>query len=249
MATPHVAGTIALMLQYAPHLRAIDVPEILRKTARLDSFTGLLSTPSTTWGFGKLDARTATGLFRQTWVINGIPSTIVVPLQVNGTSISVPGGSWTDFYFAKSSTFNVTFARQIQAAQDTRYEYQTEHLVGTVDPVFSVSYSAQYLLTVNSPFGPTSGTGWYSANSNATVSAPETVPAPGILGYLGDEHVLAYWVTNNGGTVSNTIPMDGPKSVTAVYTQEVPGRTFLEVMIASIVLILAAILFARKKLS
>jgi subtilisin family serine protease len=250
MATPNVAGTIALILQYAPNLSAIDVPEILRQTARLDSFTGLISSGSETWGFGKVDARTATGLFRQTLVINGIPSTISVPLQVNGTStVSVPGGSWTDFYFAKGSMFNVSFARHIQKTPDTRYEFQAESFVGSVDRVFSVNYTAQYLLTVNSPFGIASGTGWYNANTNATVNAPETVPVSGIPGSLGAEYVLAYWVTNNGAKVPNTVLVNGPESVKAVYVLTISERAFFELLIGSIIVVLAAVIFARKKLS
>jgi subtilisin family serine protease len=250
MATPNVAGTIALMLQYAPNLNAIYVLEILRQTARLDSFTGLILSGSGTWGFGKVDARTATGLLRQTFVINGMPSTISVPLQVNGTrTVNVLGGSWTDFYFAKGSMFNVSFARRIQEAPDTRYEFRAETLSGSVNLVFSVNYTAQYLLTVNSPFGVTSGTGWYDANSNATVNAPETAPAQGLPGSLGAEYVLAYWVTNDGTKVSNPVLVNGPESVTAVYTLAISDRTFFEVLIGSIVVVLAAVIFARKKLS
>jgi subtilisin family serine protease len=250
MATPHVAGTIALMLQYSPNLPAIDVPEILRQTARLDSFTGLILSGSWTWGFGKVDARTATGLFRQTYVINGIPSTTSVPLQVNGTrNVSVPGGSWTDFYFAKGSMFNVSFTRHIQGAPGTRYEFQAESFVGSVNRVFSVNYTAQYLLTANAPFGVASGTGWYDANSNATVNAPETVPASGIPGSLGAEYVLAYWVTNNGAKVSNRVLVNGPESITAVYTLTLSERAFFVVLIGSMIVVLAAVIFARKRLS
>jgi subtilisin family serine protease len=250
MATPHVAGTIALMLQYAPNLSAIDIPGILRRTARLDSFTGLILSGSRAWGFGKVDARTATGLFRQTFVINGIPSTISVPLQVNGTKTeTVPGGSWTDFYFAKGSTLNVSFARHIQQAPDTRYEFQVESSVGSANRVFSVNYTAQYLLTANAPFGVASGTGWYDANTNATVTAPETVAAPGIPGSLGAEYVLAYWVTNDGTKVSNTVLMNNPESLTAVYALTISEQTLFAVLTGALVFVLVAVLFARKRLS
>jgi subtilisin family serine protease len=142
MATPNVAGTIALMLQYAPNLSATDVPEILRQTARLDSFTGLVLTGSGTWGFGKVDARTATGLLRQTFVIKGVPSTISVPLQVNGTeTLNVKGGSWTDFYFAKGTAFHVSFDRQVKATSNTWYELQGENVTGTTNPAFTLNYT------------------------------------------------------------------------------------------------------------
>ena len=141
MAAPHVAGTIALMLQYDPGLSAIDIPRILRETARLDAFTGLLLQGSGTWGFGKMDARTATGLTRQTIVIYGVPATLGVPLYVNGSRIViVRGGSWTDFYFPKGGRFVVSFDRQVQATSDTSYELLYENITSTANPVFILHY-------------------------------------------------------------------------------------------------------------
>jgi subtilisin family serine protease len=54
---PIVVGAVALMLQMNPDLTAQQVREILRDTARDDSFTG--STPNADWGFGKLDVLAA----------------------------------------------------------------------------------------------------------------------------------------------------------------------------------------------
>jgi hypothetical protein len=250
MATPHVVGIIALMLQYEPNLPAIEIPQILRETARLDSFTGLIAMGSGVWGFGKADARTATGLFRDTVVINGIPPTVNATLDLNRTrTVDVPGESWTDFYFAKNTTFTIAPIRQVQATSDTRYEFENEDSVGTHITVLLLNYRAQFLLTVNAPFGPVNGAGWYDANSVATINAPETVLAPGIAGCLGVHYVLSYLLADNGTKVSNTVLMNGPQSVTATYTLEVPERTMLSVLIVAIVFDLAAILFARKKLS
>jgi len=243
-------GTIALMLQYEPNLSALDIPQILRQTARMDEFTGFLTNGSAAWGFGKVDARTATGLYRQTIWVTGVPSTSGVPLYVNRTrTISVLGGSWTDFYFSKGSLFNVTFSHLIQAGPDIRYVLQSEDFDGKLDPVVAVSYETQYLLTASSPYGPVTGTGWYDANTNATLGAPEAVPARGVLGYVGAEYVLSYWLTSNGATSSNTILMNGPTSVTAVYTTSVAESTFVELLIGSVVLVLAAVVLARKKLT
>ena len=250
MATPHVAGTIALMLQYSPNLPAIDVLQILRSTARMDAFTGLLVTGSSIWGFGKLDARTAMGLSRRTIVVNGVPSTIGVPLSINRTSTTiVTGDSWTDFYFAKGSYVNITIPQLIQASPNTRYELQTDNIVGTLDPVIQAKYATQYLLTINSPIEPTSGGGWYNANTNATLVAPETAPAPGIPGYLGAQYVLAYWLTSDGTTTANTLPINGPESATAVYTMAIPGLTLTELIVGSIILVLAIVIVARKSLT
>ena len=251
MATPHVAGTIALMLQYNPNLRAIDIPQILRQTARLDEFTGLDLSGSATWGFGKLDARTATGFLRQTVVIAGVPSYVSIPLRTNGTATEVMGSSWTNFYHLKGSVFSVSFGPQIQATPDTRYVLnQPPPAPESANPLLIANYTTQYLLTPNTPFGPTTGAGWYNENANATIGAPTFVPAPGIAGYLGEEYILAYWAVSGGGTLaSNVVSMNGPTTITAVYTLTLVEPTFIEVLLTSIVAVAAVMLIARKKLS
>ena len=59
MASPHVAGTVALILQNNPTYSMREVLTALTATARTDGFTG--STPNATWGVGKLDAGAASG--------------------------------------------------------------------------------------------------------------------------------------------------------------------------------------------
>ena len=53
-AAPIVTGIIALMLEVAPSLDALEVKRILQETARSDEFTG--PTPNPLWGYGKVDA-------------------------------------------------------------------------------------------------------------------------------------------------------------------------------------------------
>ena len=57
MATPHVAGVIALMLEKKPNLTATEIKTILAQTARHDAFTG--SGWNKEFGNGKIDAKAA----------------------------------------------------------------------------------------------------------------------------------------------------------------------------------------------
>ena len=75
-------------------------------------------------------------------------------------------------------------------------------------------YKTQYLLTVKTQFGSTTGSGWYDANSNTTIALNPTTNdlAPGVratfTGWSGDIN-----------TQSNTaqLTMNGPKTVNANF--------------------------------
>jgi len=53
MASPHVAGICALLLQANPNSNAIQIRDFLTSTANVDSYTG--SVPNYIWGYGKAD--------------------------------------------------------------------------------------------------------------------------------------------------------------------------------------------------
>jgi len=78
MATPHVAGTLALMLEADPNLSLREVLHRLRGTAIVDPFTG--NVPNNVWGFGKLDS------------LEGV-DTLSLPLPRYTKSVSLKVGS------------------------------------------------------------------------------------------------------------------------------------------------------------
>jgi subtilisin family serine protease len=57
MASPHVAGAVALMLERNPNLTQAEIRDCLINNARSDAFTGTV--PNDDWGAGKLDAQAA----------------------------------------------------------------------------------------------------------------------------------------------------------------------------------------------
>jgi subtilisin family serine protease len=250
MATPHVAGAIALMLQYDPHLQAIDIPGILTRTARFDADTGVFTNGSPVWGFGKLDARTATGFFRLILVTSGIPSSITVPVQVDGKdNLESSGGSWVDLYFLKGGTHTVSLDTQIQGKLGTRYELEDGGFAVSANSLKMLDYTVQYLLVANSRFGPTLGGGWYNANATVKVGAPDRVPAGGALGYLGVAYTLAYWVGENGRVMTNPVVMNTPRNVTAVYALRFPVETFVVAIVVLVAILVSFVIIARKRMS
>jgi minor extracellular serine protease Vpr len=62
-AAPQVTGIIALMLQKNPRLDALQIKQMLQRTARTDSFTG--ATPNVNFGYGKVNTYAAVAAAQQ----------------------------------------------------------------------------------------------------------------------------------------------------------------------------------------
>lgn len=247
MAAPHVAGVIALMLQYSPNLQATALPMILRQTARLDSNTGLLAGGSPVWGFGKVDARTATALFRLTLVPNGIRIGIGIPIHVDNVERIIPfNGSWFDIYFPRGTNHTITLDEFIQVGNGTRYRLSGGKFMVNISSVETLDYSVQYFLTVSSKYRGTVGSGWYYANKDAEFDARRRVSAEGWLGFLGAEYVLTYWVTDDGSIVTGPVRMDRAKSVTAVYLLAFSLQLYSIVFILGLATILLILVLRRR---
>lgn len=129
MAAPHVAGTIALVLQYSPNLPAVELPQLIRDTARLDVHTGLLQKGSPAWGFGKIDARTATGLFRLTLIINGLPAAAKAPVNFDDRELETTSSQWLYLYFAQDTTHVIGIDRFISTDKKVQYQISDAELL------------------------------------------------------------------------------------------------------------------------
>jgi subtilisin family serine protease len=130
MAAPHVAGTIALMLQYSPNLQATQLPEILSSTARRDAQTGLLERGSPVWGFGKIDARTATGLSRVSLIIDGLPLGTTLPIHFDNTTFEVKNGSWPYLYFPRGTVHTLGVKESYNTSDGTQYDLANAKYIG-----------------------------------------------------------------------------------------------------------------------
>jgi hypothetical protein len=103
-------------------------------------------------------------------------------------------------------------------------------------------YTTQYLLTVNSPggMGNPQGGGYYNAGSTAqfSVTSPE--------GYV-IQQVFVQWQGDYTGTSPQaSITMNGPKTVTAVWTTSYTNAYVIGVAVI-VIMIIAAVLAARRR--
>jgi uncharacterized repeat protein (TIGR02543 family) len=140
--------------------------------------------------------RTSTPSQGSYWNDSGTTITAYVntPITVGGVRYVCLGWSGTGSVPATGSTSAVTFA--INAPSTLTWNWQT-----------------QYNLTVTSPNGTASGSGWYPAGTIQYASvSPTTVP-----GSAGSQFVFTGWGGDAYGSSSpsNAIVMDGPKTATA----------------------------------
>lgn len=102
MSAPHVAGVVALMLEANPTLDPDKVTQILKDTARSDSFTGF-NLPDNRFGWGKIDALAAvqaaaasTPPVAQDVPMTGtVDSPTTVMLQAADDGLPIPPGALT----------------------------------------------------------------------------------------------------------------------------------------------------------
>ena len=242
MAAPHVAGIIALMLQYSPNLSALQIANILRHSAREDLMTGLLaSTGSVTWGFGKADARTATGFFRVSIVGQSLPPSITLRLLIDNNTENVAGGSWYDAYFLTGTTHRISI-ESITSAGLVRYLISSGNLTINQSTVEIPKFRVQYYLDVKtSPLGETtSDSGWYDANSTIRLSYNVLVSKP-----LGIRLIMIGWWTSDLTMISGSvIRLSHPTEVIGLYVLTYPLE-WLGVMLTVSVAVLI-LLWTRK---
>lgn len=110
------------------------------------------------------------------------------------------------------------------------------------DMLLEAVYEKQYYLTVESPYGETSGTGWYAENSVATISVdPTSVPMEGVFGFLGARTAFSAW-TGDIRSELPTVPvrMDGQKSVAAEWSSDM-WPLYLNILLVILVVAIATI--------
>jgi len=218
MAAPHVAGIIALMLQYLPSLSAMQIVAFLRENAREDSSTGLLPLGgSGTWGSGKADARTTTGFYRLTITSSGLPSSVAFQVNIDNVETNLVGGSWFDKYFLKGSVHRILINRGEITDSSVRYSTPGSNFNVSSSLTEALSFRKQYYVQIISSFGTVKGSGWYDANTTTLVEGPPHLNASGYVN-LGARFTQIGWLTQEGKIMPNgEMKVDQPMSLTSLY--------------------------------
>jgi hypothetical protein len=122
----------------------------------------------------------------------------------------------SDFSISKTERYHLTGWNANDIPTDSTEFDVTQNLNLTA------VYSHQFLVTVVSPYGKSSGSGWYDVGSQASVSiTPSSAKAPGLLGQLGVRAVFSHWNGDySGSDTRSTINIDSPKTIQAVWSYD-----------------------------
>jgi hypothetical protein len=119
------------------------------------------------------------------------------------------------------STHTMTVPDVVNVDRGTRYGFSgwgdgTPLAARTISKgSFTADYGLEYLLTVNSPYGETTGAGWFNDGSNASFSVTSSIETENTRGYFtgwsGDSTITS---------PTGSLTMDAPKTVTANWRTE-----------------------------
>jgi len=116
------------------------------------------------------------------------------------------------------------------------------------DTQFDATYVKQFLLTVTSPYGNATGTGWYDEGDTATFSVVTPQPMSGLYGLLGGKYVFDHWSEGSTATAPTaTLTMDKPGTVKAGWRTDYAMPYVVIGAIAAAVAIVVVLLAMRKR--
>jgi hypothetical protein len=153
--------------------------------------------------------------------MTGLPEQLSTKLSVDSKELAPMSTSESKtFSFNIGESHKISVESYVYEDNATRYYCASNSTVVSSDGSVSFSYKPQYFLTVNSPYGSTTGGGWYDEGSEASFALDRiTFPISDITGTLGAKRIFVKW---NGDASSSSadgkITMDGPKSISAVWT-------------------------------
>lgn len=248
MAAPHVAGVIALMLQYSPLFPAMQTVTFLRETAREDLLTGLLPPQgSHSWGSGKADARTATAFYRLSLASLEIPSSIISRIGINDNEISLIGSSWFDEYFPRGSVHRISIAKETTGETDVRYLIDEANFTVSTNSIKILTFKEQYSVNVISSLGTANGSRWVDANSSISVEGSSHLNTNGYVSMLGGRYTLVGWLTGDKMIASGEkTTVEHPITLTALYILTYPPEETIVIIAVSLLILPILRLYNRR---
>lgn len=161
--------------------------------------------------------------------------TIATPMQtivkVNGLPLQTDVKGVVSIYVPKAK-ITVEVPSQLESAPGVRWQFSSWTGRGNSNPLtldvkssfeLDANYVQQYLLTIDSPYGQVSGSGWHDVSTNATFSVPDVLTFEN-----GTRAVFVRWEGDYSSTQSSgVIVMNSPKHLVAVWRTQFEVKTRL----------------------
>jgi hypothetical protein len=117
------------------------------------------------------------------------------------------------------------------------------------DAQFEAIYVKQFQLAVSTPYGNSTGAGWYDEGTTATFSLSMTPePMNGLLGLLGGKYVFDHWSGDSASSMAvSSVIMDGPKTATAAWRTDNSTPYIVIGALGAVIVILVLVLLVRHR--
>lgn len=176
-----------------------------------------------------------------------------VYLEVSTDPTSVTDVTSSGWYAKDSSASIAAVPTEVEGASGTKYVFVTwivdniprsgNGFAVVMDAPHKVvaQYETRFLLTVVSDYGNPSGSGYYKSGDTATFSVISPVG-------IGIQHVFAEWRGDyTGSDPKGSITMDGPKTVTAVWTTSYFQIYIIIGALAAVAIVVGLLLWMRRR--
>jgi len=157
--------------------------------------------------------RFTVGDYLATVSVTGFPSKFAAKVWVDEAEAGTIRGGEKKPSALATGTHKIFVDSIVEATAGTRFVCYKNSWNVSSGGAHTFEYVTQHHLSVKSPYGETSGSGWHIEGSKAVFSAQSLVAdGPGV------RYLFTKWTGNYAGvSPEGTILMDGPKNVTANY--------------------------------
>lgn len=186
---------------------------------------------------------------------SGLPGNLSSKITIDGRAEgSVRAGMSRRFRFPLGERHEVKLEEQVYETAGVRYVCKdcAAHTNASGDNVLLFAYSPQFLLSVESSYGRTAGSGWYSEGASARISVePETIPVEGFWGCFGAKHVFREW-REDTLTIQSTdeVIVNSAKTLSAVWEEDysLSYASFGGLTAAAAIMLLVVMIFRKRRL-
>src|SRR5271157_5576661 len=223
--TWHDAGSVVSIVAYSPSVGAGEQYVWNSWTGSgTISYTGATNQTSVTMNSAISETASWNHQYKLTMAQSGLTDASGTVVTVFGsdtkTLSQLPNSTWVDSGTSVSFSYGIIVGSTVSGKQYvlTGVSGNTTASSVTVSSAVTVTgtFKTQYYLAVTSPYGTTSGQGWYDTGSTANAALNI-----GSIDHLnGTQHVFVNWGSDASGTIyskSNNITMSGPKTATATW--------------------------------